>query len=127
MIVVDSSILVSALGNDGPVGDQTRDRLRGEQLTAPQIIDIEVVSAWRRLRLVDRRARTAITHLRVLPLDRVPHRPLLDRCWELRENLTIYDAAYVALAEILGVTLLTADRRLANAPGLRCPVEVLPS
>ncbi|HUZ44619.1 MAG TPA: hypothetical protein VMU63_09460 [Acidimicrobiales bacterium] len=54
------------------------------------------------------------------------HRPLLSRCWELKDNLTIYDAAYVALAELLGVAVLTADVRLASAPGPRCPIEVLP-
>ena len=53
------------------------------------------------------------------------HRPLLPRCWELRDNVTPYDAAYVALAEALGVPLLTADARLANAPGIRCEVELL--
>jgi predicted nucleic acid-binding protein len=53
------------------------------------------------------------------------HRALLQRCWELRSNLTVYDAAYAALAEHLNVTLLTADIRLSRAPGLRCEVEVL--
>jgi predicted nucleic acid-binding protein len=56
---------------------------------------------------------------------RAPHRPLLPRCWELRDNLTVYDAAYVALAERLDTTLLTADARLAGAPGPRCLIEVL--
>jgi predicted nucleic acid-binding protein len=60
-----------------------------------------------------------------LPLRRAPHRPLLARCWELRENLTVYDAAYVALAELLDLALLTADARLANAPGLRCKIDLL--
>ena len=56
---------------------------------------------------------------------RARHRPLLARCWERRASLTVYDAAYVALAEALDAGLLTADRRLARAPGLRCAVEVL--
>lgn len=60
-----------------------------------------------------------------LPLRRAPHRVLLPRCWSLRENLTIYDASYVALAEELNVVLLTADVRLSRAPGLRCRVEAL--
>jgi len=60
-----------------------------------------------------------------VPLRRAPHRPLLDRCWELRENLSAYDAAYVALAELLDAVLLTADARLAKAPGPRCRVELL--
>jgi predicted nucleic acid-binding protein len=67
----------------------------------------------------------AIADLRSLRLDRMSHAPLLDRCWELRANLTIYDAAYVALAELLDTTLLTADGRLANAPGRRCSTELI--
>jgi predicted nucleic acid-binding protein len=60
-----------------------------------------------------------------LPLERAAHRPLLTRCWELRENVSVYDAAYVALAEALDVVLLTADARLVRAPGIRCRVELL--
>jgi predicted nucleic acid-binding protein len=67
----------------------------------------------------------AVDDLMALPLRRVSHRPLLTRCWELRDNLTPYDAAYVSLAEELNASLLTADRRLAAAPGLRCDVVVL--
>lgn len=58
-----------------------------------------------------------------LPARRAPHRPLLPRCWELRNNLTIYDAAYVALAEAMSATLLTGDQKLARAPGPRCLIE----
>lgn len=72
-----------------------------------------------------RRAALALTDLVELPLRRAPHRPLLARCWELRENLTVYDATYVALAEVLDAVLLTADERLANSPGPRCEIEVL--
>lgn len=129
MIVVDASVIVTALGDDGPDGDHARQRLRGERLAAPHVIDLEVTSAWRRLaaagELDARRARLALDDLRALRLDRVQHGALLDRCWELRENLTVYDAAYVALAELLGVTLLTADGKLSNAPGARCAFEVL--
>ncbi len=67
----------------------------------------------------------ALTDLADLPMARVSHRPLLRRCWELRDNLTVYDAAYVALAESLDATLVTADARLARAPGVRCAVELL--
>ena len=129
MIVVDASVIVTALGDDGSDGDHARKRLRGERLAAPHLIDLEVTSAWRRLAaagdLDTRRAQLALGDLQALRLDRVPHGPLLDRCWELRDNLTIYDAAYVALAEVLDVTLLSADRKLSNAPGVRCAVEVL--
>lgn len=128
MIVVDASVIVTALVDDGPDGDTTRARLIDERLAAPHLIDIEVVSAWRRLSsngsLDERRAAMALTDLRELRIERVPHGQLLGRCWELR-NLTIYDAAYVALAELLEVGLLTADTRLARAPGTRCPIEVL--
>jgi predicted nucleic acid-binding protein len=129
MIVVDASVIVTALADDGPEGDRARLRLRGERLAAPHLIDIEVTSAWRRLvargELDDRRAHLAMSDLLALRLERVPHRPLLGRCWELRDNLTIYDAAYVALAESLKVTLLTLDSRIKTAPASRCPVEVL--
>jgi predicted nucleic acid-binding protein len=60
-------------------------------------------------------------------MHRAPHRPLIERCWELRENLTPYDAAYVALAEALEATLVTADDRLAHVRGPTCPVEALSS
>ncbi len=129
MIVVDASVLVTGLADDGPDGDRVRARLRGERLAAPHLIDLEVTSAWRRLvgagALDDRRASLALADLRALRLERASHLVLVDRCWELRHNLTVYDAAYVALAERLGTGLLTGDRRLADAPGLRCPVEVL--
>lgn len=129
MIVVDASVVVTALADDGPDGDRIRRRLRGESLVAPHLIDLEVTSAWRRLEaagvLDPRRATLALADLRDLRIDRVPHAPLLDRCWELRSNLTTYDAAYVALAEATVATLLTADRRLAAAPGPRCEIEVL--
>ena len=129
MIVVDASVVVGALGDDGPDGDATRARLRGERLAAPHLLDLEVASAWRRLAaagvLDERRVDLAMVDLVALRIDRAPHRPLLSRCWELRSNLTVYDAAYVALAERLGVAVLTADGRLAAAPGIRCPIEIL--
>jgi predicted nucleic acid-binding protein len=74
-----------------------------------------------------RRARLALDDLAALPARRAPHRPLLPRCWELRDNLTVYDAAYVALAEALKATLLTGDRRLARASGPKCPIEIFQS
>lgn len=129
MIVVDASVVVSALADDGADGDRGRQRLRGERLIAPHLIDLEVASAWRRLvsagALDDRRARLALADLKALRLERTPHLQLVERCWELRHNLTLYDAAYVALAERLAVTLLTADRRIADAAGIRCHVELL--
>lgn len=129
MIVVDASVVVTALADDGPDGDRVRARLRGERLIAPHLVDIEVLSAWRRIAasgdLDERRAGLATADLRSLRIDRVPHAPLLDRCWELRQNLTVYDAAYIALAEAMQVPLLTADAKLAAAPGVRCTVDLI--
>jgi predicted nucleic acid-binding protein len=129
VIVVDASVLAPALADDGTEGDRVRERLRGEQLTAPELIDLEVISTFRRAaragRLDDRRSSQALTDLMALPLRRVPHARLLPRIWELRDNLTAYDAAYVALAEALNALLLTADGPLGRASGVRCEVEVL--
>jgi len=123
MIVIDASVLATALGDDGAGGAAARSRIRGEDLAAPEIIDLEVVSVWRRTLVDDRRAALALADLSDIPLRRAPHLPLVPRCWELRHNLTPYDASYVALAEVLEVALLTADRRLACAPGIHCDVE----
>ena len=131
MIVVDASVLAPALADDGLDGDQARARLRDEALTAPELIDLEVTSVFRRLsragQLPARRSELALSDLLSLPLRRMSHRPLLRRCWSLRENLTTYDAAYIALAEALHLVLLTSDVRLSRAPGLQCDVEVLSS
>ncbi len=129
MLVVDASALVVALADDGRDGDLVRARLRGESLAAPELVDLEVVSVLRKqfgVGAVDaRRADLALTDLADLPIRRAPHLPLLARCWELRDNLTVYDAAYVALAEALEIPLVTADARLARAPGTTCRIEVL--
>ncbi len=129
MIVTDASVLAVALTDDGPDGDYAPARLRGERLTAPELVDLEVISVWRRQAragALDAR-RAALADLTGLPLRRAAHRPLLARCWELCDNLTVYDAAYVALAEALDVTLLTGDGWLARAAGPRCHIEVLRS
>lgn len=129
MIVVDASVLVTALADDNDDGRLARSRLRHEKMLAPQVVDLEVLSVLRRLArtgLVEQhRVESAIVDLIDLPLQRADHTSLLHRCWQLRENVTIYDAAYVALAEALNLTLLTADVRLAQAPGIHCPIEVL--
>lgn len=129
MLVVDASVLVVALADDGGDGDRARERLRGERLVVPELADLEVASVLRRhlgAGLLDaRRAGLALEDLIALPAQRAPHAPLLPRVWELRGNLTVYDAVYVALAEAVGAALLTGDRRLAGAPGARCVVDVL--
>ena len=129
MIVVDASVLVVGLVDDGPDGDVVRGRMRGESLAAPQLLDLEVISVLRRRAqagsLDQRRAGQALSDLIAVPVQRWPHRPLIERCWELRENLTAYDAAYVALAEMLDATLLTGDARVSRAPGKQCRTELL--
>lgn len=131
MRVVDASVLFVALALDNHDGDSVRAVLRGQQLAAPDLIDLEVVSALRKhvsIGLLDeRRAHLALQDLQAIPLERARHAPLLSRCWELRDNFTAYDAAYIALAEALGATLLTADDRMARAPGSRCHIELLSS
>jgi predicted nucleic acid-binding protein len=130
VIVVDASVLAPALAYDTPEGRAARGRLDGEEgLSAPEIVDLEVASAWRRAlqagRLEEERSQRALRDLATMRLARMSHRLLMPRIWELRHNLTPYDAAYVALAEALDATLLTADRRLTRAPSLRCHAELL--
>ena len=129
MIVVDASILAPALADDNSDGEAARAGLRGQTLAAPELIDLEIASVWRRQvmagQLVARRADLALADLLALPLQRIAHRQLLIRCWELRHNLTPYDAAYVALAELLDVVLVTGDRRLSRSPNVRCRVQVI--
>lgn len=131
MLVVDASVLVTALADDDVDGDSARARLAGQTMSAPELIDLEIVSVLRREhragRMHKRRAELALADLFDLPLQRVSRRWLLVRCWELRENMTPCDASYVALAEALDVVLLTADRRLARASGSQCSIEVLTS
>jgi predicted nucleic acid-binding protein len=129
VIVVDASFLAAALGDDGGDGQRARDTLMGEDLFAPELIDLEVASVWRRAtrtgQLNQQRVDQALADLAELPLTRAPHAPLLGRVWELRVKLTPYDAVYVALAEALDASLVTADRRLARAPGIRCETRLL--
>lgn len=97
---------------------------------APHLIDVEVVHALRGLMLRgdldESRAATLVMGWRRFGVRRAPIEPLLGRIWELRHNLSAYDASYVALAESLRCPLVTADHRLAAAPGLQCRVEVVP-
>ena len=130
MIVVDASVVVEVLlqTNDGIV---IAERLldRRETLHAPHLIDVEVAQVLRRYVLrgevYEERARQALDVLALFPLTRYPHEPLLTRMWELRENITAYDAAYVALAEGLRAPLVTRDRRLSGAPGVGATIELL--
>lgn len=129
MIVVDASVLATALADDGDDGDRARARLAGEHVVLPALADLEVTSVLRRASragsLDDRRVGQALHDLMALPAERVLSTALVPRIWELRENLTPYDAAYVALAEALGAVLLTADACLSRGPGPTCAVELL--
>ena len=130
MIVVDASVLANALADDGADGRTARQRLRREaDLFAPDLVDVETVSVLRRRWLAGtlpaRRFSAAIDDLEDLDLARFPTLPLMRRAYELRANVTSYDAAYVSLAEQLRCSLVTADARLAAAPGIRCPIDLL--
>lgn len=130
MIVIDASVLANALGDDDADGRTARDELRAAgALVAPDLVDVETVSVLRKRWLArtvsDERFRTAVADLERLDLERVPTLRMVRRAFELRANVTAYDATYLALAEALGCELLTADRRLAGAPGTRCVVRVL--
>lgn len=128
MLVVDASILAPVLVDAGTDGQRFRERLRGETVAGPDLLRIEVGSVLRRHarsgQLTSEQADAAISDLLAFPITVFPTAPLLGRVWELRANLTSYDGCYVALAEAADCALLTADRRLANAPGVRCTVKV---
>ena len=125
MIVVDASAAVLGLLNDS----DAREALAAESLAVPHLADSEVANALRaqvaRRSISLRAAKLALDRWRRLGVTRYPVVGLLDRVWELRSNLTAYDATYVALAEAAGCALLTGDRRLAAAPGPRCPITIV--
>ena len=107
-----------------------RTRLGEEtSVASPALIDLEFTNVLRGLvakeLISPRHAERALTEFMQAPIQRYGHLALLQRIWRLRANLTAYDASYVALAELLGADLLTVDKRLATAPGIRCRVEVL--
>jgi predicted nucleic acid-binding protein len=125
MIVVDASAAVLGLLNDG----DARGSLASEALAVPHLADSEVADALRsqvlRRTATAGEARAALDRWARLGIRRFTVVGLLGRVWALRENLTAYDATYVALAESIGCELLTADRRLASAPGPECPIVVV--
>ena len=129
MLVVDASVLAPVVADGGSDGAAYRSRLRGERIAAPDLLRVEVVSVIRRqLRVglldVDQ-AERALDDLLDLPVAVYPTVALLRRGWELRDNVSAYDACYIALAESLDSTLLTADVRLARAPGVDCTIELI--
>lgn len=125
MRVVDAGVIVELLAND-----LDPSRLGDEELAVPHLIDSEVTNVFRRLVvqavLTEKQGAAALEGFSQLGLTRFPADWLRPRMWELRHNLSAYDATYVALAEMTSATaLLTTDARLASAPGINCPIELL--
>lgn len=130
-MVVDASVMVEYL-IERDLGQGVSRRLDEEAgwLWAPAVIDAEVGHALRanvrRRELGPRQAQAALDDLMAMRLERVSHRFLAERSWQLRDNLSFYDGLYVALAEALDAPLITFDARLAKAPGVLAEVEVIP-
>ena len=130
MIVVDASAVLETLLRT-PNAEAVEKRLfePSQTLHAPHLLDVEVAQVLRRYagngEIDDERGRAALADLADFPLRRYPHDFLLPRVWDLRRNLTAYDAVYVALAEALDAPLLTCDRRLATAPGHQARIELV--
>jgi predicted nucleic acid-binding protein len=130
VIVVDASALLEALLRT-PAAEAVGRRLFAPRQTlhAPHLIDVEVAQVVRRYAMAgeidEGRGRAALEDLADLPLRRYPHDFLLSRVWDLRNNLTAYDAVYVALAEALDAPMLTRDQRLAGAAGHHARIELV--
>lgn len=125
-VVCDSSALTALLLDSGPDGQWVSTVIRGADLGAPTLLGYETANIIRRHELAGLispdQAAQAHADLLDLAIEYWPHELLTWRAWELRKNLSIYDASYVALAELTGAPLLTLDRRIGRAPGLRCTV-----
>lgn len=127
MIVIDASALIAGLTGGGPA----REAMAADDLHAPHLAAVEVASGLRRLVAsgdVDEAMGPPVLEiLAQFGITWYPMVPHLARIWELRHNLSAFDATYVALAEALECGLFTADARLVNAPGVGCPVTVVPA
>jgi len=125
-VVCDASALVALLLDGGPDGRWVTRTLTGADLAAPSLVMFECANVIRRHQLAGLvgadQAEQAHADLLDLPIEEWPYPVLAARAWELRTNLSSYDASYVAVAEFLGATLVTLDRRIARAPDLRCSV-----
>lgn len=125
-VVCDASVVVAMLLDSGRDGQWATAALAGGALAAPNLIGFEAANIVRRhelARLISQdQAAQAHKDLLDLTIEEWPHELLASRAWELRRNLSIYDASYVALAELIDTTLLTLDKRIKRAPGLRCKI-----
>jgi predicted nucleic acid-binding protein len=128
VIVLDASAVIELLLGS-KIGAAVQERIRTEDLAAPHLLDVEVLHVLRRFEraamIANRRGQQALDDLRDLRVTRYPHPPLLPRMWQLRANLTGYDAAYVALAETFDIPLVTCDTKLAASPGHRARIEAV--
>ncbi|MGH3781484.1 MAG: type II toxin-antitoxin system VapC family toxin [Pseudonocardiaceae bacterium] len=130
LAVIDASVLAAFYAADDPRREAVAQGLAaGHALFAPAHLDAEVVSALRGMArnnpVLQAAVPGALRHLTAFPIRRMPLAPLLDRMWELRDNVTPYDAAYVALAERLDGPLVTCDGKLAAASGVRCSFDLI--
>jgi predicted nucleic acid-binding protein len=125
-LVCDASALVAVLLDDGSEGQWATRELTGAELAAPSLVDFEAANIIRRHELAGivskDQAEQAHTDLLDLAIEQWPHETLAARAWELRRNLSIYDASYVALAELIDAKLVTLDRRIGRAPDPRCAI-----
>lgn len=129
-VVCDASALVALLVDAGRDGRWATQQLTAARLLAPDLALFEAANVLRRTTMADQldQAQAAQAHadLLALPIELWPYEPLAPRAWELRANLSTYDASYVALAELQDAPLVTLDRRITGAPGLRCRVLTPP-
>ena len=130
MIVIDASALIEVLlGTSAATRLAERFFAEGETLHAPHLLDVEVAQVLRRYALAGvfgaERGVEALEDLADFPVARYPHQPFLPRIWELRHNVTAYDAAYLALAEALAAPLVTRDAKLASAGGHQARIELM--
>ena len=129
-LVIDAALVVAALVDAGPDGEWAESMLREPDLAAPHLMPVEVANILRRAvqrgDISDDSASLAHGDLLALRVELFPYEPLAPRVWELRANLTAYDAWYVALAESLRAPLATLDDKLRRSPGSRCQFRLRP-
>ncbi len=124
MIAIDANAVVALLVDDAELGSASRNLYAHHDLVAPDLLPYEVTSVLRKLVLLgivtERTGREALRDLGLVRLEAVPHGDIAQRMWDLRDNLSAYDAAYVAVAELFDVPLLSFDDRIRRSPGPNC-------